>query len=157
MAAALLCLGFAVSATDAQTTGGLIGTWTLVSSDTVNPNGSRAPTLGINPTGRLVFTSDNRFIWLFLSTDLPKFTSNNRATGTPEQNAAIVRGSISVFGTYALAGKDLVFKIEQSTFPNWTGTEQKRTITLVSGAELKWTNPVGSTGGIAELVFKRAK
>jgi Lipocalin-like domain len=155
--AALLCLGFTVSATDAQTTGGLIGTWTLVSSDTVNPNGSRAPTLGVNPTGRLVFTRDGRFIWLFLSTDLPKFTSNSRATGTPEENGAIVRGSISVFGTYALAGKDLVFKIEQSTFPNWTGTEQKRTITLVSGAELKWTNPVGSTGGIAELVFKRAK
>ena len=156
-AAALLSLGFAAPAAIAQSTGDLMGSWTLVSSDTVNPNGSRTPTLGATPTGRLVFTNDGHFIWLFLNADLPKFASNNRATGTPEENAAIVRGSISVFGTYAMTGKDLVFRIEQSTFPNWTGTEQKRSITVLTGAELKWTNPVGSTGGVAELAFKRAK
>jgi lipocalin-like protein len=145
------------SATVAQTSKDLVGNWTLVSSDTVSPSGSRTPTLGTNPTGNIVFTSDGRFIWLFLNADLPKFASNNRATGMPEENAAVVRGSISAFGTYSVSGKDLVFRIEQSTFPNWRGTEQKRTITAITGDELKWTNPAGSTGGVAELVFKRTK
>ncbi len=155
---ALLCLGVALpSAAVAQTSKDLVGNWTLVSSDTVSPGGSRTPTLGTNPRGNLIFTSDGRFIWLFLSADLPKFASNSRATGTTEENAAVVRGSISAFGTYSVAGKDLVFRIEQSTFPNWTGTEQKRTITTITGDELKWTNPAASTGGVAELVFKRAK
>ena len=155
---ALLCLGVALSsAAVAQSAKDLVGTWALVSSDTVSPGGGRAPTLGANPTGSLIFTGDGRYIWLFLSTDLPKFASNSRAAGTPEENAAVVRGSISTFGMYSVAGTNLVFRIEQSTFPNWTATEQKRTITTFTGDELKWTNPVGSTGGVAELAFKRAR
>jgi Lipocalin-like domain len=155
---ALLCLGVALPSTGvAQTAKDLVGAWTLISSDTVSPGGSRAPTLGANPTGSLIFIGEGRFIWLFLSADLPKFASNNRAKGTPEENAAIVKGSISTFGTYSVAGKDLVLRIEQSTFPNWIGTEQKRTIITITGDELKWTNPAGATGGVAELAFKRAR
>ena len=141
----------------AQSSRDLAGVWTLMSSDTVNPNGRRTPTLGANPTGNLIFTENGYFIWLLLSTDLPKFVSNNRATGTTEENAAVVRGSIAAYGTYSLTDKDLLFHIEQSTFPNWRGTQQKRTITNLTAGELKWTNPSASVGGVAELVFKRAK
>ncbi len=150
-----LCTLFGGSAL-AQSARDLAGVWILLSSDTVNPDGRRTPTLGANPTGNLVFTENGRFIWLLLSADLPKFGSNNRATGTPDENAAVVRGSIAVYGTYSLVGKDLMFSIEQSTFPNWRGTKQKRTITNFTPGELKWTNPTGSTGGVAELVFRRA-
>jgi Lipocalin-like domain len=140
----------------AQSARELAGVWNLLSSDTVNPDGRRTPTLGATPTGNLIFTENGHFLWLLLNTDLPKFASNNRATGTPEENAAVVRGSIAVYGTYTIAGKDLMFGIEQSTFPNWRGSEQKRTIKTLTRDELKWTNPAGSTGGVAELVFRRA-
>jgi hypothetical protein len=50
-----------------------------------------------------------------------------------------------------------MLKVEYSTFPNWMGTDQKRTITALSKEELKWSNPSASAGGVAELVFKRAK
>jgi Lipocalin-like domain len=153
---ALLCLGVALpGAGVGQTAKDLVGTWTLVSSETVRPDGSRAPTFGENPKGILIFTSDGRFIYLFSRADLPKFASNNRSTGTPEENKAVVQGSISTFGTYSVAGKDLSIKVEHSTFPNWMGTDQKRTI-AITGDELKWTNPAGSAGGVAELVFRRA-
>jgi hypothetical protein len=68
----------------------------------------------------------------------------------------VVKGSIAVYGTYAVVDKDLMFNIEQSTFPNWQGSRQKRTIKALTSGELKWTNPTGSTGGVAELVFMRA-
>lgn len=157
VATALICLygSFAGSAS-AQSAGELAGVWTLLSSDKVDKDGSRTPTLGANPTGDLIFTAHGRFLWLLLSKDLPKFASNNRATGTPEENAAVVRGSIAVYGTFAITGKDLTFSIEQSTFPNWRATQQKRTITSFAPGELRWVNPVGSTGGVAELVFRRA-
>jgi Lipocalin-like domain len=152
----LLCLGVAApGAAVAQTAKDLVGTWTLVSSDTVRTDGSRAPTFGANPKGILIFTSDGRFIYLFASADLPKFASNNRATGTPEENKAVVQGSIATFGTYSAADKDLMIKVEHSTFPNWIGTDQKRTI-AITGDELKWANAAGSGGGAVELVFKRA-
>jgi hypothetical protein len=151
-----VCALFAGSAS-AQSVRDLAGVWILLSSDTVTPDGRRTPTLGANPTGNLIFTEDGHFLWLLLSSDLPKFASSNRATGTAEENAAVVRGSIAVYGTFAVAGKDLIFSIEQSTFPNWRGSQQKRIIAALASGELKWTNPAGSTGGVAELVFRRAR
>ena len=118
-------------------------------------DGSRAPTFGANPKEIIVFTSDGRFIYLLSRADLPKFASNNRGTGTPEENKAVVQGSISTFGTYSVANKDLMIKIEHSTFPNWIGADQKRTI-AITGDEMKWTNAAGSGGGVVELVLKRA-
>ena len=138
----LLCLGV-LSPALAQTAKELVGTWTVVSGETVRPDGSTAPTFDDNPKGRLS------------RGDLPKFASNNRTTGTPDENKAVVQGSIATFGTYSVSGNELTLKIEHSTFPNWIGADQKRTI-AITGDELKWHNSAGSGGGIVELVLKRA-
>jgi hypothetical protein len=152
----LLCLGVALpSAGIAQTAKDLVGNWMLISADTVRSDGSRVRTFGDKPKGTIAFASDGRFIYLFANADLPKFASNNRATGTAEQNKAVVQGSIAIFGTYSTADKELTMKVEQSTFPNWVGTDQRRTI-AITGDELKWNNPAGAAGGVVELVFKRA-
>lgn len=154
---ALLCFGFALpGAALAQTAKEYVGTWALVSSDTVRPDGSRVPTFAGKATGTLIFGSDGRFIYLFSRAELPKFASNNRNTGTPEENAAVVKGSIATYGTYSVADKVFTIKIEHSTFPNWIGAEQARTITA-TGDEMKWSNPAGSGGGVVELVLKRVK
>ena len=139
----------------AQTAKDLVGAWTLISSDTVRPDGIKIPTFGDDPKGIIIFTSDGRFIYLLSRGDLPKFASNNRNTGSPEENKAVVQGSIATFGTYSVAGTDLMIKVENSTFPNWIGADQKRTI-AVTGDQLKWTNATGSGGGGVELVLKRA-
>jgi hypothetical protein len=52
--------------------------------------------------------------------DLPKYVSNNRAQGTPEEYKAIGAGSISYFGTYSVSGSDLILRVEHSSFPNTT-------------------------------------
>jgi len=152
----LVCFGSChFSGALAQTAKELVGTWTVVSGDTVRPDGSRAPTFGDKPTGILVFTSDGHFVYLYSRSDLPKFASNNRAMGTADENKAVVQGSIATFGTYSVAGNELSLKIEHSTFPNWIGADQKRTI-AITGDQLKWHNTAGSGGGIVELVLKRA-
>ena len=150
----LLCLGV-VSPALAQTAKELVGVWNLVSTETVRPDGSRAPTFGDNPKGIIVFTGDGRFIYLYSRGDLPRFASDNRTTGTADENKAVVQGSIATFGTYLVAGNELSLKIEHSTFLNWIGADQKRTI-AITGDELKWHNPAGSGGGVVELVLKRA-
>ena len=154
---ALLCLGVTLpGAGVAQTEKDLVGNWMLVSADTVRSDGSRVPTFGGKATGTLIFGNDGRFIYLFSRAELPKFASNNRNTGTPEENVAVVKGSIATYGTYSVADKTFTFKIEHSTFPNWIGAEQPRTIT-VTGDEMKWSNPAGSGGGVVELMLKRVK
>ena len=152
-----LLIGAALYAGDALAqTANHVGTWKLLSSETVRADGTRAPTFGGDATGILIFGADSRFIYLFSRADLPKFASNNRNTGTPEENTAVVKGSISTSGTYSVAGTVFTIKVEHSTFPNWIGSEQKRTIT-VTGDDMKWSNPAGSGGGVVELVLKRVK
>lgn len=135
----------------------VVGTWTYASVDIVGTDGTRVPLYGPNPQGVASFDSDGHYILLTARSGLPKFASNNRNEGTPEENKAVVQGSIAHFGTYTVndADKTITFHIETSTFPNWNGTEQKRPFS-VTGDELKWTTPA-SSGGSAEVILKRAK
>jgi Lipocalin-like domain len=80
-------------------------------------------------------------------------------SGTPEENAAVVQGTIAYFGTYSVSAEDrlLTAHVEGSTFPNWVGTDQKHLFTII-GDELRYTNVNRSSGeGTALVVWKRAK
>lgn len=136
----------------------LVGTWTYVSVDIVRPDGNRVPLFGPNPKGLAIFDSNGRYLLLTSRAGQPKFASSNRMEGTPEENKAVVQGSIAHFGRYTVneADKTITFHMETSTFPNWNGVEQKRPITI-TGDELTWRTPASTGGGTAEVVLKRAK
>ncbi len=137
----------------------IVGSWTYASADTVRPDGSKVPTFGPNPSGLVIFGSDGRYVSLVVRTDVPKFASNSRIAGTPEENKAVVEGGIATFGKYTIneADKTLILQIERSSFPNWNGTEQRRPVTI-TGDELKYIVLTPSAGGgRAEVVLKRAK
>ncbi|GAB3626923.1 lipocalin-like domain protein [Pandoraea terrae] len=136
----------------------LVGTWAYVSVDTVRQDGSRVPMFGPNPQGLASFDGSGHYVLMTSRAGLAKFASPNRMEGTPEENKAVVQGSIAHFGTYTVneADKTITFHIVASTFPNWTGVQQKRPFTI-TGDELKWTTPAGSSGGTAEVVLKRAR
>jgi hypothetical protein len=155
----VLCLGLLLSAgaVYAETVKDLAGTWTIVSAVT-EQGGNKTDTFGPHPKGVLTVDANGRYVLAIARADLPKVASNNRTTGTPEENKAIVQGSITHFGTVSVnaADKTMTFKIETSTFPNSDGTEQKRPFT-VTGDELKLTVPAASGGGTASVVWKRAK
>jgi Lipocalin-like domain len=155
----VLCLGMVLSAGEvfAQTAKDLAGTWTLVSAVT-EQGGNKTDIYGPNPKGILTVDANGRYVIAFARADLPKVASNNRTTATPEENKAIVQGSLTHFGTLSVnaADKTFTFKIETATFPNWDGTEQKRPFT-VTGDELQYTVAAASGGGTATVVWKRAK
>ena len=156
---AIVLLGIALfaSTAPAQTAKDLIGAWTLVSDENVRADGSRVQVMGPNPQGLLIFDADGRYSLQLLRPGRPKFASNNRMEGTPEENKAAVQGANPHWGTYSVneANKTIDFKIEHAFFPNWEGTEQKRPFTI-TGDQLRYT-ATASTGGTAELVWKRAK
>src|SRR5262245_41894023 len=104
----------------AQTAKDVVGTWDYVSADTVSPDGKRSPTFGPNPKGIVVFAANGHYALIVTRSGQPKFASNKRMEGTPEENKAIVQGSISHFGTYVVneADKTITLHIQTSTFPN---------------------------------------
>ena len=135
----------------------LVGTWTFVSSTTKNADGS--PLWVSNPKGLVIFTDNGRFSSHTMRGDRPKFASNNRAQGTPEENKAVAIGTISSFGTYTVdeANKTYVLRYEGSSYPNQEGTASTRPFTI-AGDELKVTNPSPTVGGPpSQLVYRRAK
>jgi hypothetical protein len=135
------------------------GSWTLVSVY-VEQEGKRIEPFGSQPKGVVTITPDGRFSYILLKASLPKFAADNRMKGTHEENQAIVQGSLAAYGTYTVVNEKehaVKYHIEGSTFPNWDGQDQKRTWN-VKGNELSITNPVTTLGGgVAYLIFKRAK
>jgi lipocalin-like protein len=160
--AAVALVAFASQGGNDQKTGSLQqrmqGTWTLA-SNVLDQGGNKTEPYGPGAKGSVVLTNNGRVILAITRADIPKFASNNRTTGTPEENKAAVAGSIAYFGTYTVndADKILTMHLEGSSFPNWVGTDQKRTIEL-SGDELKFINTAPSGGpGTITVTWKRVK
>jgi hypothetical protein len=162
IALSLLCLAAALVAGDAlgaSAKSQLVGSWMLVSAINTDPSGNKVELFGPNPKGSFMLDRHGRFSILIVRPDLPKFASNNRMAGTPEEDKAVVGGSIAYFGTYTVseAEKTIDLHVEGSTYPNWTGSDQKRPFTL-TGDQLRYTNKAPSVGsGSAEVVWKRVK
>src|SRR4051812_27440698 len=157
-AAFLLFIYFGAAGAEAQTAQDLVGTWTLASA-TIGSGEVKMDMYGPDPSGTLMFGRDGHYALVFLRRDLPKLTSNSRLSQTVEESRDITKGSIAHFGTYAVdedeAGKVLVLRIESSTFPNWSGAEQRRRFSL-SGDALTYISP-GSSGVATDVVLQRAK
>jgi hypothetical protein len=100
--------------------------------------------------GFLMFDSSDHFLIVI--------TRSHQARPQGESTATLQR-NVACFGTYSINGADHTINvhIEGSTFPKWTGTDQKRRFT-VTGDNLKWTNSSPAGGpGTAELAWKRVK
>jgi Lipocalin-like domain len=140
----------------AQSAKDLVGTWTKVSDVTVRQDGSKFDSFGPNGKGLAIYDSNGHFAIVNVNPEVPKFASNNRLTGTPEENKAAVLGSVALFGSYSVADKVILYKIEGSTYPNFTGADQKRTVIAFTGDDIKWTfSP--SPGETVEVGWKRVK
>ena len=126
----------------------LVGSWTL----------NVAGGFGVNPKGYVMFDANGHFGALLMRSDLPKYASKRRTQGTAEEYRATVRGMIAYYGTYSVNGTDVMLHIEGSSFPDWNGTDQKRTNLSITGDEMRWTQPTTSGGGQpAETLWKRAR
>jgi len=141
-----------VNSSLAQSINEVAGTYVLT-GETREVNGAKT----VLPThGSLSLGIGGRYMLTTFQPGLPKVASGNRMTATPEENKALVSGSLAHYGTYSVVDKSLVFKVERSMFPNWDGAEQRRPFTL-TGDELTYTLGGASGGGSVTLTWKRAK
>ena len=138
----------------------IVGTWNFQVAEVVAPDGKKSFPFGETPKGILIFTAGGQFAQIHVASDVPKIASNNRLTGTPEEYATIMRRSLSVFGTYSVdeAKKTVTFNIVSSSYPNWQGEAQERTIDKLTADEFVNTNPnVGGGRGSASNFYRRVK
>jgi lipocalin-like protein len=137
----------------------LIGTWSQVISEVTSPDGKKSFPFGETPNGILIFTPTGHFAQIHIASDVPRFASGNRLTGTPDEYKAINQKSLSIFGTYTVdeEKKTVTFKITSSTFPNIAGESQTRAIETLTADEFKNSTTVAGGRGSAFNFYKRAK
>jgi hypothetical protein len=136
----------------------LAGIWTYVDNYNLLPDGRRVQPMGPNGQGILMLDPGGRFSWIYVRPDLPKFASNNRQTGTDAENKAVAQGSLAYYGTYTIdePSNSIVMRIEYSSYPNFKGAEQRRSIKF-DGEQLTIINQAAASGGTAYAIWKRAR
>lgn len=134
----------------------LQGSWTLVAADKVLPDGSVARDYGEHPGGRLIIDARGRYSLQIFKAERRRFSGDSKADGSAEDFKSAVMGSSTHYGTLAVdeqAGL-LVFSIEDSSFPNWSGTVQRRHYEL-AGNELRYKVPPRADGSVPVSVWRR--
>ena len=152
-----IVLTLACGAAVAQSMPGyLVGSWELVANEQTRVDGTKLYSFGNPPAGMAMFGADGRFSIINARPGLPKFASNSRLDGTPEENKAIVSGTIALYGTYTVdaANRVVTMKVTGTTWPGWLGTEQKRPYVL-DGDTMTWTVGAASGGGTAKVSWKK--
>jgi hypothetical protein len=138
----------------------LAGTWHFVIAEVTAPDGQKSFPFGQTPRGILIFTPTGDFAQIHIASEVPKIASGNRLAATPEEYAGIMRGTIAQFGTYTVDEEKQTFtmKFTASTFPNWEGSLQTRSVDKLTDEEFINTNPqVGAGRGSAYNLYRRAR
>ena len=138
----------------------LIGTWTLVSFEQTNVDGSKSQPYGADPKGIAFFDAGSHFILSVMRSDRANYavaSYGQIGQATAEEYRATVLGTLTYFGTYSVGEPDnvITFQVAASSFPNYNGTEQTR-LFAIAGDEFRLTfRP--PPGGSVDVVWKRAK
>ena len=133
----------------------LVGAWTFVSA----ADSDNRQLFGPNSKGVMILDASGQYAQIIVRPDVPKFATNNRLQGTPEENKAAVEGTTANFGTWTVdeGSKTLTVHYVGGMFPNQTGTDSKRTIVSVTADELKLHVAAIGAGGSTDNVWRRAK
>ncbi|MBO9710806.1 MAG: lipocalin-like domain-containing protein [Caulobacter sp.] len=145
-------------ATAAGAATSLAGTWTLAAADDLHADGSRTRGYGQAPKGRLIIDSTGRYSLQIFKSERARFAAGDKRKGTAAEFEGAVLGSSTHYGAVAVdeAAHVLVFRIEGASYPNWEGTEQRRSYQL-KGDELSYQVPPAPDGTIPISVWRRER
>ena len=116
--------------------------------------------MGEAPGGLLAYAADGTMVGIMASDARARFATDDVTGGTAEEQAAAFATCIAYGGRYAVDGDTVIHTVETSLFPNWNGTEQRRTFALSDdGQTLTLTSPpivLGGTRRTQRLTWSRA-
>lgn len=136
----------------------LAGAWSLVAVENTNADGSKTLPYGENPVGLLVFTDAGEYAIQILKAKRPKVAAGDKNKATPIENAALVQGNNSHFGTYTFNPEKhtISFNVQHAFYPNWEGNVQVRNYTLENNVlSYVVTNTTNGGAITAKVVWKK--
>ena len=136
----------------------LVGTWTLVAADVIHRDGRRGHDYGDTPKGLLMFDTQGHYSLQIYDSLRPHYASGDRARGTATEYQANALGISTHFGTFQVdaAAGVLTLNVENASFPNQDGQQQKR-IYKLDGDELSYRVQARPNGDVPVSVWRRLK
>jgi hypothetical protein len=86
----------------------LLGTWTLVSSDQIRPDGSKLKQFGANPKGINAFDANGRFFVMIASAHNSQIAARDLTRANSEEISGLIAESIAYYGTHLVDEADEV-------------------------------------------------
>lgn len=135
-----------------------VGTWRLLSYQSVFPDGSVEYPFGTAVTGMLVYTEQGHMSGQVMSGDRESLPVGYRKLGPSAAILAAFESYIAYCGTYEVdeeAGQ-VVHHVEASLYPNWVGGMQQRNFSF-DGDLLILSAPLlrGGVSIVNQLIWKK--
>lgn len=113
----------------------LIGAWALVEYKTQPASGAPASyPLGKDAAGIIMYTPDGYMSAQLMQPGAAKFVVGDLSGGTKDELAESMKRYLAYSGRFAVKGEGgkpvLTHQMEVSSFPNWLGNVQERTVKL---------------------------
>ena len=127
----------------------VIGTWKLVSIETIRPNGELIyEWMGRKPTGLITYDSTGNMSVQIVHDPRPTFAFNDSEKATTEEKSAGFDGYYAYFGTYELdEGRGVVIHhVQNSLRPEEVGIDYKRFFKLSGDQLILTTTPFQDAG-----------
>jgi hypothetical protein len=149
-------LGAATTHAAASEVSALTGTWFLAAADVLHPDGTRTHDYGAAPKGSLMIDAKGRYSLQIFKAERSRFSSDDKRSGTPAEYEEAVMGSSTHLGELSVdsANGVLTFHIQNASFPNWEGEEQKRNYEL-KGSELSYRVVPRPNGDVPISVWRK--
>jgi len=125
----------------------VIGTWKLISIETLRPGGQVSDVwMGPHPTGLIIYLPNGYMSVQIMRDPRPTF-KESRLTGTSDEVRKAYYAYYSYWGTYTVDEKEgtIEHKLQGSLFPEEVGRTRKRTVQL-DGIKLVLATPPFKAG-----------
>lgn len=131
----------------------LIGVWAYEEAVTTHPGRPSTYEYGRKPQGLFIILRNGRYSHIVMQSDKWRVKGGTIKSATPDENKRLAQRNLSHFGTYTADEKGGTFtvSIEGSSFPNFEGVKQTRTIIALTNDRLEYINPVSAAGSGAKV------
>jgi hypothetical protein len=144
-------------ATQTPTAADLVDNWRLLSYIFTPDDGAPFTPYGENPAGLITYTADGYMQVSIAASDRAAYGADDVQSGTVEQQAA-ARSYLTYAGRYEMRGDRVLYIVQISLMPGWSGVTLERIASLDGGQLLLTTPPITRRGrtGISRLRWERA-
>ena len=135
------------------------GQWRLITWRRIADGDVVTYPFGESPSGLLIYTAEGHMAVQMIEADRPALDTSDPLGGDTEQRAAAYSTQLAYFGRYEVSGDEVTHRIDGSSFPNWSGTDQVRPF-LCDGETLILRTPPSLVDGVTvvnEMSWIRAE